>query len=134
MSSRKFQKFAYSARTGKYQGGSYAAKLREHGLSVNYPAKLREHRKGVLATVEALKKENIGKSIKILEVRPVPDILMVDWGQKKIIAVEFSRSNQLSEKKVSYESYDAWDRVMLLKGDEKKRECSGLRFRRIFSR
>jgi hypothetical protein len=93
----------------------------------------REHQKQVIATLEALKRANVGKNIKILEVRPIPDILMVDWDQKKIVAVEVSRPPQTTAKRLNYQNYDAWDRILLVRVKKKStRRYTYLRYRRIF--
>lgn len=113
------RKFDYSAKTGK----PYDHK--------SHQEKIREHRQEVIATLQALKEENVGKDITIFEVRPVPDILMVDWEQKKIIATEVSKFSQHSEKTRKYEGTE-WPRILLIKAEKGKgRVYAYLRYRRI---
>jgi len=115
------QKYDRSAKDGHLYGDRSSQK-----------AIIEEHQRQVIASLEVLKGKNAGKDIKILEVRPIPDIIMIDWEQKKLIAVEVSSSPQSTAKKLNYRNYDAWDRILLVR--VKKKQTRRYKFirRRIY--
>jgi hypothetical protein len=119
----RFRKFDRSARTGEFY------------INKTYPELLAQHHREVLDEVEKLRKENVGKNMEFLEVRPIPDIIKVDWEKKEINAIEVSRTDQLSKKRISYKNRHDWNHVILIqveKGAERKTTYLWRRYRRIY--
>jgi len=117
----RFQKFEYNSRTGKQNKTDKEL--------------IDQHNEEVLLIVQALKENHLeeGDDIKTLELRPRPDIIEVDWQERKIIAIEVSRNPQ-DWKRKKYEGTE-WDRIELIRfqiGKKRKIYTSRyLKYRRI---
>jgi len=68
--------------------------------------KLKEHGKLIRRVKRSLKKLNSGKDVRVIEVKPIPDILLVDFENKQIFAVEVSKVRQLKQKAPLYRKSD----------------------------
>jgi hypothetical protein len=60
-----------------------------------------------------------GDDVKIIPTPPVPDIIMADWKEKKLVAVEVSSASQEYKKTKHYEGTE-WDRIELIRFITKK--------------
>jgi hypothetical protein len=98
---------------------------------------LREHRQKVEEALQLLKERNLeeGKDITELIVRPIPDIIEINWAERRVGAIEVSKSNQSYEKRKIYADTE-WAPIELIRFNEKKERTVytsvNLRYRRIF--
>lgn len=72
--------------------------------STNYT--IINHEKMIQKAKRELKKKFSGKDVRVIVVRPIPDLVMVDFENKKVFGVEVSNTSQKSKKKINYRCSD----------------------------
>lgn len=79
----------------------------------------KEHEHSVERAKGRLTKRFSEKAVKIVKLRAIPDLILVDFENQQITAVEVSRGNQKRLKRKKYQHSD-FDRILYMKVRPKK--------------
>jgi len=82
-----------------------------------FQKKIREHQKLIEKTKRIFKLGH-SEDMQIFEVRPIPDLIIVDFKRKEVISVECSFHNERLQKKPKYRKSD-FKKVLFIKASRK---------------